>query len=101
MTGWVYAIELSTGTVKVGRASSFVRRLSEYRRQAACYGAEVNEVWHARVDDPVQAEAELLEIAERWGTRVNGREWFDGGFDGIVMDGDIHFGEEAVWAYPT
>jgi len=100
MAGWVYAIEFSTETVKVGRANDFVRRLAEHRREAACYGVEVNEVWHARVDNPVEAEAELLEIAARWGTKTHGREWFDGGFDGIVMEGDSHFGQEAVWARP-
>ncbi len=94
MPGWIYALELSNETVKVGKASSFSRRLEEHVKQAKCYGVEVNEVWQAVVDDPTAGELRLIEFAEKHGGRlIAGREWFaDANFDGMVFDADEEFG---------
>lgn len=94
MAGWVYVVEFSDGSMKVGRGSSVAARMAEHARDAKNFGVEIVETWRAFVDDPTTEEWWLIERAKAWGARTrNGREWFnDSVFDALVREGDTRFG---------
>ena len=83
--GCVYALEFSSGTVKVGKTKNADRRLAEHEAAAACFGLSILRRWvsveHEGCD---QTERMMIETLRESQTSLNGGEFFDGGFDEAV-----------------
>ncbi|MEO3856130.1 GIY-YIG nuclease family protein [Acrocarpospora sp. B8E8] len=82
----IYAIEFSSGVVKVGRTNDTTKRLAAHRKDAAQHHVEITRTWfspghHTYLDN----ETALIGFcAERW-PAASGREYFGGAdFDSVV-----------------
>lgn len=88
-TGYLYAIEFSSGAVKVGRAGNPFARLKTYGFHAVVGGYRIDRIWVSdRFDHPHAAERVLITFADQQGARNVGNEYFFGlSFDAIVRRG--------------
>lgn len=96
----VYAIQFSSGTVKVGRSFDFDRRLKEHTKTALAHGVTVTGEWHALVDNGSSAESNLMWLAGAvGGTSIKGnREYFAGAnFEALVELATQEYGDFATW----
>lgn len=79
--GYLYVAHLSTGDVKIGRASDPETRLRQHARSAAMFRASLVETWvSAHVADTADAELGLIHRIELRGARALPltRETFEG-----------------------
>lgn len=79
--GFVYALELSTGIIKVGRTDDWERRLGEHTRDCLKRGVTITRHAHVLVADAEGAEEDLIRAIGRQLSRTGaGREYFQGDF---------------------
>lgn len=76
-SGHLYAIEFSSGTVKVGRSRDLIRRIDTHLAAATVHGATADRIWISEpVDRLDEREKELLAFcAARWKLAA-GSEYF-------------------------
>lgn len=84
--GFIYVVEFSDSTIKVGRALDLSRRLSAHRSDARRFGLNITRWWgsdiHRGYDD---TESALIKFSEANGNVQGGREYFtDLDFDTAV-----------------
>jgi predicted transcriptional regulator len=83
--GFLYAIEFSDGTVKVGRSSDPDSRLSAHRSAAAGFGLSETRRWvSVEIAGVVPLELAVLDRL-RVVVPCRGGEWFSGGWDVAVV----------------
>lgn len=76
-TGHLYAIEFSSGTVKVGQSTDITRRVAVHVAAATAHGITANRVWISeRVDRLDQREQELLAFCRARWKLTTGGEYF-------------------------
>ncbi|MFC0865069.1 GIY-YIG nuclease family protein [Sphaerimonospora cavernae] len=79
--GFVYALELSTGIIKVGKTDDWERRLGEHTRDCLKRGVTIIRHAHVLVADADSAEDDLIHLVGRELSRTGaGREYFHGDF---------------------
>jgi hypothetical protein len=90
-SGFVYAIEFTNGTVKIGKTSSPKRRFLEHDRSAARFGVSAKRRWCTiRHDGYDTTEREVLRLVSCSFACLTGREYFhaSGAFDLAVRTTD-------------
>jgi hypothetical protein len=96
----VYAIQFSSGVVKVGRTQSYGRRIYEHTKAAKARRETVTGEWHMFVDDSRHAELQLMGFATALGGVALPRkaEFFDGvDFDSLVKLATDQYGDFETW----
>ncbi|MFG2016901.1 GIY-YIG nuclease family protein [Actinomadura geliboluensis] len=79
--GFLYALELSTGIIKVGKTDDWERRLGEHTRDCLKRGVTIVRHAHVLVPAADNAETELIHLIGRQLSRTSaGREYFQGDF---------------------
>lgn len=84
--GWIYAVQFTGHTIKVGRTTNPRSRVGRHATEAQRFGSGIERVWvspqHPKY---VENEVELIALAENGGQRSSGNEYFDGvSFDRLV-----------------
>src|SRR4051812_47493042 len=83
--GYVYVIEFTGKTIKVGRTDSPRTRIREHQRAAAKFGGEILRAWLLPLHGArVANESHLIAEAERVGTALGGREYFQADYEPLV-----------------
>lgn len=84
--GYVYVIEFSNGTIKVGKASNLRRRMIQHRSYGERFGLNITRYWGSPLHRGYECtEASLIKKACELGTVQGGREYFTGAsFDSLV-----------------
>ena len=84
--GYVYAVEFSDGTVKVGKAKSLHSRLSNHRHDAEKFALSIKRWWGSPLHRGYEnSEKRLIAHATETGEVQGGREYFVGvDFDRLV-----------------
>lgn len=73
--GYLYVIEFSNGTVKVGRSDTPQNRIASHRHAAQAFGARVQRVWVS--DGHEHSNLTEAKLLERLPEPLCGNEWFD------------------------
>jgi hypothetical protein len=80
MQGYVYAIEFSSGTVKVGLSKDWAKRLARHTKDAAVHGITILRSWASPAHVGWAAnEQELIKFCvANFGSATSGEEYFAG-----------------------
>ena len=98
----VYAIQFSSGVVKVGRTQDYGRRIYEHAKAAKARGQFVTGEWHMFVDDSHHAELQLMGFATALGGVALPRkaEFYNGvDFDALVKLATDQYGDFDSWMH--
>ena len=84
--GFVYVLEFSDMTIKIGQSASVSSRLRTHARESGRFGVSISRWWVSpRIVGYKECEHVLIQEAARRGLRRAGREYFTGlGFDDLV-----------------
>lgn len=96
--GYVYVFEFSTGHTKVGQTNNPRQRLSSHTHDATKMGATVARYWFSPIHRGYRdTERLLIAAAAELGTRLSGREYFEGcPFDELVEVAKALAGREST-----
>lgn len=76
--GYLYAVELSSGVIKVGRAQDAAKRIAQHAQRFAAAGITIVAQHQAAATDTTVGEQELLSRCGAHAATKRGREWFTG-----------------------
>ncbi len=85
--GYVYAVEFSSGVVKVGKTTDPGSRLANHAKYAEIHGGAIRESWTSELHNGyTKTERQLIEFCQQRGAKVFGKEYFGGLDFNIVRD---------------